>query len=368
MRVAITGISGFIGTHLKNFLSIQPGIEILAIGKQEFKSETVLENIVKKSDVIVHLAAVNRHEDPNELVGTNISLLERLIRICINTQSKPYIIFSSSLQEEIDNPYGRSKKAGQEMLEDWARKYTGTYAGLVIPNVFGPFGKPFYNSVVATFCHQLAHGEIPSIHEDKEIQLIYVNALVSRIWELINHPQFGRIKIDHQVQIKVSDLLEKLKLYAQQYIHKGELPSLDSTFHLALFNTFRCYLPIDLFPLAYRKNEDSRGIFVEIMRNNSGGQFSYSTTKPGITRGNHYHTRKAERFAVIRGEALIKLRRIDESEIIEYHINGDLPAFVDMPVWHTHNITNVGNEELITLFWINEPYDPGNSDTYFLDV
>ncbi len=368
MKVAITGISGFIGTHLKNYLSTMAGVEITGIGKSDFENIEKLKMIVADHDVIVHLAAINRHDNPDDLFRTNISLVELLIQSIVESKSNPYLIFSSSLQEDSSNPYGSSKRKGQELLEEWSKKHHGRYAGLVIPNVFGPFGKPFYNSVIATFCHQITRGETPVIHEDKEIQLIYVNDLVSMIWSLINDPQYGRIRINHQFQIKVSELLATLEMFDQHYLQRREIPPLNTPFELALFNTFRCYIPEEKYPMAFVKNEDNRGIFVEIMRNQSGGQFSFSTTKPGITRGNHFHTRKVERFAVIKGKAKIKLRRIDKKEVIEYSLSGERPSFVDMPVWHTHNITNIGNQELITLFWINEPYDPSNADTFFLDV
>jgi UDP-2-acetamido-2,6-beta-L-arabino-hexul-4-ose reductase len=148
----------------------------------------------------------------------------------------------------------------------------------------------------------------------------------------------------------------------------GIFPSLEDAFEKALFNTFRCYAPQEHYPVKLTKHTDDRGSFVEIARTETSGQFSFSTTVPGITRGNHYHTRKAERFAVISGKALIQLRKIGTDEVIDYYLDGKEPAYVDMPIWYTHNIKNIGDEELITLFWINEPYNPKNADTYFENV
>ena len=156
--------------------------------------------------------------------------------------------------------------------------------------------------------------------------------------------------------------------YRTDYIGKGIFPSLENEFEKSLFNTFRCYIPESHYPVKYTKHSDDRGSFVEIARTETSGQFSFSTTRPGITRGNHFHTRKAERFAVISGKALIQLRKIGSDHIINYELDGSNPAYVDMPIWHTHNIKNIGNDELITLFWINEPFDPDNADTYFEDV
>lgn len=368
MKIAVTGISGFIGTHLKNYLSTKEDVEVRGIHRNEFSNSELLKSIVAESDVIIHLAAVNRHDDQDQLYDINISLVKSLVEASSQTNNTPYIIFSSSSQENSENQYGRSKLEGQKLLEKWTKANRGKYTGLVIPNVFGPFGKPFYNSVVATFCHQIARGEQPIIKEDKVIQLIYVNELVENIWNLINYPQYGRVRLKQQFEIRVSELLNILNNFGNKYLTQNELPLMHYPFELALFCTFRCYIPEGVYPIKLNKNVDNRGVFVEIMRNNSGGQFSFSTTKPGITRGNHFHTRKFERFAVIKGQAVIKMRRIDCLDVIEYNLDGENPSFVDMPVWHTHNITNVGNQELITLFWINEPFDPADSDTFYLNV
>ena len=173
----------------------------------------------------------------------------------------------------------------------------------------------------------------------------------------------------HTSSRKVSEILGLLKDFKTQYIDNGQVPKVDlNSFELDLFNTFTSFISKDYFPRIYTKHTDVRGAFVEIMRADTAGQSSYSTTAPGITRGNHYHTRKVERFAVISGKASIKLRKIDSDEVFEYILNGSEPAYVDMPIWYTHNITNIGNKELITLFWINEPYNPEDADTYFLKV
>jgi UDP-2-acetamido-2,6-beta-L-arabino-hexul-4-ose reductase len=368
MKVAISGIGGFIGTHLKNYLSAYKEIEILPISKETFNNSAALVAIVKQADVFVHLAALNRDPDPDVLYKTNVHLVGKLVEACYESKANPYIIFASSLQESEDNPYGHSKNAGQRLFEEWASCNHGKFAGLVIPNVFGPFGKPFYNSVIATFCYQLARNENPTILEDKEIQLIYVNELARQVWALIRNPKYGRILVPYQFQMKVSSLLAKLQGIKESYMDKRELPAINTPLELDLFNTFRCYIPHEYYPVKFKKNTDDRGSFIEIMRNSSGGQFSFSTTKPGVTRGNHYHTRKSERFAVIKGEARIQIRRIDQDTIIEYFVNGETPSYLDMPIWHTHNITNIGKEELITLFWINEPYDVEDPDTFMMQV
>ena len=200
--------------------------------------------------------------------------------------------------------------------------------------------------------------------------MIYVDELISNIIDVINYPitnDFHQIK--HTNTKRVSEILELLKSFKNEYLDKGQLPRVElNSFELNLFNTFRSHIPKKYFPRNFTKHTDDRGSFVEIMRAGSAGQSSYSTTVPGITRGDHYHIRKIERFAVISGKASIKLRKVNSDEVIEYTLDGETPSYVDMPVWYTHNITNIGNSELITLFWINEPYNEEDSDTYFMKV
>lgn len=375
-KIGITGQAGFVGNHLYRTLSLDESIILVPFERAFFEKKELLENFVGQCDVIVHLAAMNRHEDSNVIYNTNIALVSKLTQACVSKKVTPHIIFSSSSQEEKDNLYGKSKKDGKQHFIDWATKNGGKFTSLTIPNVFGPFGKPNYNSVVATFCHKVANDEETTIINDGEVGLIYINELVQVFIDVINH-KAGTVKIENnsfEVQIeptsqkKVSEILSLLLGYKTNYMMNGVFPNLEDAFEKALFNTFRCFVPENHYPVKYTKHTDNRGSFVEIARTKTSGQFSYSTTVPGITRGNHYHTRKAERFAVISGKALIQLRKIGTDRIVDYYLDGKEPAYVDMPIWHTHNIKNIGEEELITLFWINEPYDPEDADTYFENV
>ncbi len=368
MKIGITGANGFVGKHLKFFLHLQKDVEIISFDRSYFDDDQKMDEFVCATDVIFHLAGLNRHSAPEIMFDTNIGLCKKLIDACIRTNTKPHIIFSSSTQEEENTIYGDSKKEGRLILEAWAQKYDALATTVIIPNVFGPFGRPFYNSVVATFCHQLVNGQLPEIHQDKSLNLIYINELVALLFEVILHPTAGRVYIPHQYTMSVSEILALLKSYKDEYMENGIFPNLHTSVCLAFFNTFRCYIPTEHYPVAFKLNMDDRGTFVEIVRTNTSGQFSFSTTNPGITRGNHFHTRKAERFAVIKGKAKISLRRIDRDEVIDYFLDGDMPAYIDMPIWHTHNITNIGDEELVTLFWINEPYNSDDPDTYFVTV
>ena len=375
MKIGITGEQGFVGTHLKNYLHLFDDAKLIPFQRNWFESNDTLDLFVSQCDAIVHLAAVNRHEDQQVLHDTNVALAQKLVDACKRTESIPHLLISSSTQEEKDNVYGQSKKTARLIFENWAKETNGLATGLIIPNVFGPFGKPYYNSVVATFCHKITRGETPEIHVDGTVNLIYVLDLVEHIRSVVFNPdQISRDKgaacwkISHTKSIKVSALLAMLNDFKTQYMEGLTFPDLSDDFTKALFNTFRCYVPEEFYPQPHKLNIDERGMFVEYARTQTSGQSSFSTTVPGITRGNHYHATKAERFTVIKGKALIQLRKIGTDEVINYELDGSKPSFVDMPIWYTHNITNIGEEELVTLFWINEPYDPENPDTYWETV
>lgn len=370
-RIGITGQNGFVGTHLYNTLGVNPDrYERIEFEKEYFDQPDALDIFVKQCDVIVHLAAMNRHPDPEVIYSQNIGLVNNLVAALERTGSKAHVLFSSSSQEERDNLYGKSKKEGRKLLSEWANTSGGKFTGMIIPNVFGPFGQPYYNSFVATFCHQLSHGEIPTIDTDGEVKLIFVAELVQ---EIMNNIEVAQTQDNYVVpfttSIKVSEVLDQLENYKNLYFKTGEVPELKSEFDLQLFNTFRCSFDIaNHYPVKLTQHMDPRGAFVEVIRLGIGGQCSFSTTVPGITRGNHFHTRKIERFTVIKGKALIQLRKIGTDDVFDFYLDGSEPAYVDMPIWYTHNIKNVGDEELLTIFWINEAYNQENPDIYFETV
>ncbi len=370
-KVGITGQNGFIGKHFYNTLGLFPEeFERIDFEKDFFGNEEMLKEFVSQCDVIVHLAAKNRHNDPQVIYDTNLGLVQKLVASLNKTNSKAHVLFSSSTQEEKDNLYGKSKKEGRELMIDWAEKSGGKFTGMIIPNVFGPFGHPNYNSVVATFAHKLSHNETPVIEVDGDMKLIYVGELVDEFLKEIRKGESNyEVRVPSTSESKVSEILALLQSYKNDYQDKGIIPILNNRFEVNLFNTFRCYMDIEnYFPVKFTQHIDPRGAFVEVIRLNVGGQVSFSTTVPGITRGNHFHTRKIERFAVIKGKAIIQLRQIGTDEVLNFDLDGNEPAYVDMPVWYTHNIKNTGDEELLTIFWINEFYDEGDPDTFFEEV
>jgi len=368
IRVGITGQSGFIGYHLYTLLKQRSEeIEIMPFEDDYFSDRGMMEKFVSGCDAIVHLAAMNRGDD-KELYTTNIGLVNTLISAMKRKRGKIHLLHASSIQEKRENPYGRSKKEGDRLFRAWAAESGNRHTTLIIPNVFGAFGKPFYNSVVATFCFQLTHNQTPEIHIDAELPLIYVNDLAVEIRNEIIGRNAGGIRtvsVRETAEVKVSEILRRLQAFRMEYLADGIIPELPTGFDLALFNTFRSYIDYSFFPRKLEIRSDDRGYLFEQIRSRSGGQTFFSLTHPGITRGNHFHLRKFERFCVVSGEAVIRFRKIGSDKIIEYNVTGREPSYLDIPIYHTHNIENIGKTPLLTLFWSNEFFDPENPDTIF---
>ena len=367
IRIGITGQAGFVGTHLYNWLGLFPDKYVrVTFDDSYFSSSNKMEEFVGNCDVIVHLAAINRHEDAQVIYSTNVELVEKLITAMESVNAKPHVLFSSSTQENLDNLYGKSKSEGRRKLELWAERNNANFSGLIVPNVFGEFSLPNYNTFIATFAHKLINQEEPKVMVDSDVRLIYIASLCKFIISQFSNNGINRIEIPFDFERKVTDILNLFKEFKILYLDQGIIPVLKDINEVNLFNTFRSY--ITPCSLELKKHTDERGIFVETIKLGVGGQVSFSTTVPGITRGNHYHTRKIERFTVIKGKAVIQLRKIGTNEIFSFKLDGKNPSYVDMPVWYTHNIKNVGDEELYTQFWINEWYNPNDGDTYFEEV
>lgn len=376
IRIGITGLTGFIGSHLANTLLLYPEEFTLIPFKDSFFSNiTLLRGFVQQCDVIVHLAAMNRHPDPAVIFETNIQLVNRLIEAMLLENVTPQLLFSSSTQEENNTTYGNSKREGRLLFNEWALSKGASFTGLIVPNVYGPFGRPNYNSFISTFCYKLTRGETPEVVNDSLINLIYIGNLCNYILNKIRSRQKSKdsvVECDYvpfDFEKKVTEVLQLLQYFKNLYFDQGCIPRLNDNNEINLFNTFRSYIDYPRhFPVKLVQHSDPRGIFVETLKLGVGGQVSFSTTLSGITRGNHYHTRKIERFTVIKGKARIQLRKIGSNEVFDFFLDGNTPSYVDIPIWHTHNISNIGEDDLYTLFWINEWYNPGDSDTYFENV
>jgi len=370
IKVGITGNSGFIGSHLKNWLSLNnEKYRIIDFKKSFFDNNSLLDDFVKKSDVIVHLSGVNRHDNQEFIYRSNIEMTNKIISSFERTHFKGKLVFSSSIQENLSSSFGKSKKKSRLLFQSWCSKNGVSFHGLIIPNVFGPFCKPNYNSFISTFSHNLIYDKKSKILVDNNVPLIYIDNLIFKILKLLkSKTKSKKINIIQDIDIKVSQVFTKLKNFRLEYIINKKIPKLESKFELNLFNTFRSYFNYNLYPLIYANNIDERGNFVELIREKSGGQFSYSITKPQKTRGNHFHTRKIERFSVLKGKALIEFRKYGSKKKYSFELDGETPSFVDMPVWFTHNIKNIGDSDLITSFWISEHYNANDSDTYYKNV
>ena len=370
MKIGITGQNGFIGYHLTHTIKYKLSEHsIVTFQRSLFEQENSLSTFVSACDVIVHLAGVNRAETDEEVYDANIKLNTVLKKALIDANFKGHLLFASSSQEKGDSVYGKVKKASRLALEETMDSLGGLFTGLIIPNVFGPFCKPNYNSFVATFCSKILNDEAPEVIQDANVPLLYVGNLVEQILEVIRNPKDSLFEIRPDLEVKVTEVLGLLNTFKDSYIGGNTIPSLQTPFELQLFNTFRSYFDLEnKYPTLLEKHSDQRGFFSEIIRTDIGGQFSYSTTLPGITRGNHFHTRKIERFIVIGGKAKISLRKIGSTEVHEFLLDGENPSYVDMPIWYTHNIKNIGSTPLITAFWINEPFNSEDADTYFENV
>jgi len=359
-QIGITGAFGLVGWHLRAYLHGLSDMQPIPGGRDLFVTPGALDSFVRQSDVIVHLAGMNRGE-PEEVAQTNTQLTRQLIAALDSTGSQAHIIFSSSTHIDRDTAYGASKRESADLLRAWSERSGGLFTNLILPGVFGEQGKPFYNSVISTFCYQIANGQMPEIQQDGELHQLHAQSVARIIESTIRLPQQTSLRPAGQL-VTVTELRDRLSALASQY-RENIFPALADPFTRDLFNTYRSYLFPQHYPICLQLHEDSRGTLFEIVKGHSGGQSFLSTTHPGITRGNHYHTRKVERFLVTSGEARIKLRRLFTSEVISFDVSGDAPVAIDIPTLYTHNITNTGSKSLTTMFWTHELFDPNQPDT-----
>lgn len=323
------------------------------------------------ADAVFHLAGVNRPLDPAEFETGNRGSTEELVEAISASGNTPFVALSSSTQAELENPYGRSKLGAEHALE--ALGPLGCSVAIFrLTNVFGRWSRPNYNSVVSTFCHNIAHGLDIEIHDPtREVSLIHVDDVVSAFLrayeELSGTPGVHRPDSGPTRSLSLGDLAELIKSFraSRQTLF---VPNFGDEFVKKLYGTYLSYLPTDGFGYSLDIKEDNRGILAEVLRFPNGGQIFISRTKPGITRGNHYHDTKTEKFIVVEGEGVIRFRHVECDDVIEYRVSGDRPSVVDIPVGYTHSIENVGDREMVTLFWACEPFDPERPDTYFVEV
>lgn len=355
-RIAISGANGFLGWHTR-CAAAGRGATSVRLGLGESYSVAEATSVVGGADRLIHLAGVNRGTD-DEVATGNVLFAEQLAAALRGSEAPPpTVVFANSIQAAQGNVYGDSKRRAAEILELACQELGLEFVDLRLPNLFGEHGRPFYNSFVATFCRLLADGGRPTVEVDREVPLLHAQNAAAA---LLGDDEMER----HVVPVTVTSVLDDLERFAAQYA-SGEIPAIETPFHRDLFNTYRSFSFEVRNAIPLVRHADARGSFFEITRSHgAGGQSSFSTTRPGVTRGDHYHARKIERFTVLRGTAVISLQRLFSDEILRIPVSGDEPVAVDMPTFWSHNITNSGTDDLYTSFWINEIYDPADPDTY----
>ena len=368
MKVVITGAGGFIGRNLCAALDRIDGVEVNRVYSTTHRD--VYSPWIKEADVIYHLAGVNRPKDPSEFVTGNTNFTKEIIEIAAEGGNVPTVVISSTTQALKDNDYGKSKRAAEELIEEYASN--GKIHGVIyrLPGVFGKWSRPNYNSVVSTFCHNMAN-ELPLEVRDPSfaLPLVYVDDVVQAFLSHLNNRFKGweNFEVTPVFNTTLGELADIISSFPglRESLHA---PKVGKSLEKKLYSTYLSYLPSDNFSYPMEIKKDNRGDLFEWIKSEDFGQIFVSTTKPGITRGNHYHHTKTEKFLVIRGEAEICFRQIDSNHVITYKVNGSEPTVVDIPTGYTHNITNTGQTELITLFWANEIFDTERPDTHFLEV
>ena len=380
MNILITGARGFIGKNLIAELSnIKEGKakgyhlkpELILFEYDIDTDPSLLEDYCKDANFVFHLAGVNRPKEQSEFMEGNFGFTSLLLDALKKHGNNCPVMLSSSIQAELDNPYGVSKKAGEDLLLEYGRETGSDVLIYRFPNVFGKWCRPNYNSAVATFCHNLAH-DLPIQVNDRSVNmtLVYIDDVVKElIAALEGNPnksgEFCKVPVEHQITLgEIVDLIYSFKESRKNLL----VADLSDLFTKKLYSTYLSYLPEDQFSYPLKMNVDERGSFTEFLKSNDRGQVSVNISKPGITKGQHWHHTKNEKFLVVSGKGVIRFRKIDEEKVLEYFVSGEKLEVVDIPVGYTHNIENLGETDMVTVMWVNEVFDPERPDTYFLPV
>ena len=370
MKILVTGAKGFIGKNLIVSLKRRSGFDII---EYDLDSQAgTLEEGLAKADIIYHLAGVNRPERIEEFAVGNIDLTRQVCNALRRLGRKAVFLLSSSIQAVLDNPYGLSKRQSEDAVFNFGKAAETPVFVFRLPGVFGKWCQPNYNSVVATFCHNIACGLPITVSDpEKEIELVYIDDVVSAFIGVIDEcpPTLnGKYSIvEPTYQITLGTLAEKIQSFRDSRLSL-ELPDMSDPFNRALYATYISYLPSDSFAYALTQKSDQRGELAELLKSQHIGQIFVSRTRPGMSRGHHYHNTKVEKFVVLAGDAVIRFRHILGKNVIEYSVSGSEIHVVDIPPGYTHSIENIGKNDLIVLFWANEIFNPNISDTFGMQV
>lgn len=368
-NILITGSEGFIGKNLKIGIEKSlPNINILHFTNASTKKD--LENLTLKADLIFHLAGVNRPKDLNDFYEVNRGLTEDICEILLNAKKITPIVFTSTTQAIKDNDYGKSKLAAEEFLEDFSKKNNSKVYIYRLNNIFGKWCKPDYNSVVATFCHNISKGLDIQINDpNSELKLIYIDDVISEFLDIIRKQKIvnNPIYLSNYFTTTVGELASDIA-----DIKEGRnyhfVDSVGVGYKRALYATYLSYLETKDFVTDLKSNLDERGNFVEMMKTESSGQISFFSAHPGVTRGGHFHHTKNEKFLVISGKAIFKFKNMNNNDYCEFFVNSNTPQIVEsIPGW-AHDITNIGKSEMLVMLWSNEIYDENNPDTFWEEL
>lgn len=369
MNILVTGANGFVGKNLVAELKNKGYDNIFEYSRES--DLTLLEKYTKECDFVFHLAGVNRPQHESEFMEGNYEFTSQLLSLLKKHGNKAPVLITSSIQAELDNPYGKSKKAGEDLLFNYGKENNSLVYVYRLPNLFGKWSKPNYNTVVATFCHNIARGiDIKVDNIDAELNLAYIDDVLTEFLKALEDKptiqgNYCVIPITHN--IKLGDLANIIKSFKDSRVNLN-VPDMENSLSKKLYSTYLSFLPEDQFSYNLKMNIDSRGSFTEFIRTPERGQVSINVSKPGITKGNHWHHTKNEKFLVVSGEGLIRFRKIGTEEIIEYRVSGEKLEVVDIPTGYTHSIVNVGETDLVTVMWANECFDTEKPDTYFVEV
>lgn len=382
MKILVTGAKGFIGKNLIATLNnIRTGkdksfgiTEDITIYEYDIDSNpALLDAYCADCDFVFNLAGVNRPKEQSEFMEGNFGFASTLLDALRAHDNNCPIMISSSIQAELDNPYGQSKKAGEDLIFAYGKETGAPVYVYRFPNVFGKWCRPNYNSAIATFCNNIAN-DLPIQVNDRSVvmNLVYIDDVVAELIAALNghanldEAGYCHVPVMHTITLgEIVDLIYSFKASREE----RSVPDMtEGGLVKKLYATYLSYLPTDGFSYPLKMNVDERGSFTEILRTKDRGQFSVNISKPGITKGNHWHHTKNEKFVVVSGKGLIQFRKIDGDEVINYHVSGDKIEVVDIPTGYTHNIINEGDTDLVTFMWCNECFDPEHPDTYFLDV
>lgn len=369
MKILVTGSKGFVGKNLVAELNSKD-YEVLTFDRDDNLES--LDAHCEVADFVVHLAGVNRTTNEQEFFDGNEGLTKTITNLLQKHDNKATVLISSSIQANKDNHYGKSKLAGELALHDHSLVNNSDFYNYRFTNLFGKWSRPNYNSVIATWCHNISRGLPLEMNDPShEIEFTYIDDVVNEIVNAINgKPTLDEdgscvVKPSYVVSLQeVYDLLHKFKDSRENLF----VPNMTVGFETKLYSTYLSFLPEDQFSYPLKMNVDNRGSFTEFIKTDDRGQVSINVSKPGITKGEHWHHSKNEKFLVVSGRGVINLRNIFDEKIISYEVSGDDLIVVDIPTGYTHNIVNVGDTDMVTVMWVNEPFNADNPDTYFLKV